>query len=193
MIPADRMARLGTESAFEVLARAKALERQGKDVVHLEIGEPDFDTPAHIREVPAPHLTLTHPGRDRPLKDLAYHVFRLSLGFADAMDFGGFRPEWLEERAPADLTDGAGVARYGGLVRGRLAGWFEGAGPSELERVIEAYYGPQSGHELLERTTWHAAQHLRQLHALLDGVGAPPAAPLPVADFQGLPLPDSLW
>ena len=47
---ADRMSRLGTESAFEVLARARALERQGKEIIHLEIGEPDFDTPAHIRE-----------------------------------------------------------------------------------------------------------------------------------------------
>ena len=47
---ADRMSRLGTESAFEVLARARALERQGKEIVHLEIGEPDFDTPVHIRD-----------------------------------------------------------------------------------------------------------------------------------------------
>jgi aspartate/methionine/tyrosine aminotransferase len=47
---AERMSRLGTESAFEVLARAKALERQGKEIVHLEIGEPDFDTPVHIRD-----------------------------------------------------------------------------------------------------------------------------------------------
>ncbi len=45
---AGRMSRLGTETAFEVLARAKALERQGRDIVHLEIGEPDFDTPAQI-------------------------------------------------------------------------------------------------------------------------------------------------
>src|SRR3954463_16331674 len=44
------MARLGTETAFEVLARARVLEAQGRDVVHLEIGEPDFDTPAHITE-----------------------------------------------------------------------------------------------------------------------------------------------
>ncbi|MBI2544727.1 MAG: pyridoxal phosphate-dependent aminotransferase, partial [Candidatus Rokubacteria bacterium] len=43
----DRMSRLGTESAFEVLARARALERQRYPIVHLEIGEPDFDTPAH--------------------------------------------------------------------------------------------------------------------------------------------------
>src|SRR5438876_11672203 len=45
---AARMARLGTESAFEVLAKARALEARGQKIVHLEIGEPDFDTPAHI-------------------------------------------------------------------------------------------------------------------------------------------------
>jgi aspartate/methionine/tyrosine aminotransferase len=47
---AASLRRLGTETAFSVLARAKALEREGRDVIHLEIGEPDFDTPAHIRE-----------------------------------------------------------------------------------------------------------------------------------------------
>ncbi len=47
---ADRMKTLGTETAFEVLAKAKALERQGKDIVHLEIGEPDFDTPKNIKD-----------------------------------------------------------------------------------------------------------------------------------------------
>src|ERR1035437_2647500 len=45
---ASRMGRLGTESAFEVLVRARALEAQGKDIVHLEIGEPDFDTPPNV-------------------------------------------------------------------------------------------------------------------------------------------------
>ena len=43
---ARRMSRLGTETAFEVLNKARALERQGKSIVHLEIGEPDFDTPS---------------------------------------------------------------------------------------------------------------------------------------------------
>jgi len=47
---ADRMNRLGTETAFEVLARAKKLESQGKEIVHLEIGEPDFNTPKNICE-----------------------------------------------------------------------------------------------------------------------------------------------
>ena len=46
----ERLARLGTETAFEVLVRARALEAQGRSVIHLEIGEPDFDTPAHITD-----------------------------------------------------------------------------------------------------------------------------------------------
>lgn len=47
---ASRMQRLGTETAFEVLVRARALEAQGRDVIHLEIGEPDFDTPANVSD-----------------------------------------------------------------------------------------------------------------------------------------------
>ncbi len=59
---AERMNRLGTETAFEVLAKAKALEARGKHVIHLEIGEPDFDTPPHIVEaaVRALHRGRTH-------------------------------------------------------------------------------------------------------------------------------------
>lgn len=59
---ADRMKTLGTETAFEVLAKAKALEKQGKDIVHLEIGEPDFDTPKNIKDaaVKALNAGYTH-------------------------------------------------------------------------------------------------------------------------------------
>ena len=53
---AARVGRMGTESAFEVLAKARALEAQGRKIIHLEIGEPDFDTPAHIKEAAAEAL-----------------------------------------------------------------------------------------------------------------------------------------
>jgi aspartate/methionine/tyrosine aminotransferase len=61
---AKATARLGTETAFEVLARARALEAQGRDIVHLEIGEPDFDTPPHIVEaaIEALRKGATHYG-----------------------------------------------------------------------------------------------------------------------------------
>jgi aspartate aminotransferase len=69
---ASRMARLGTETAFEVLNRARALERQGKDIVHLEIGEPDFDTPLNVVEaaVDALHKGWTHYGPSAGLPEL---------------------------------------------------------------------------------------------------------------------------
>jgi aspartate/methionine/tyrosine aminotransferase len=69
---AARMSRLGTESAFEVLARAKALERQGKQIVHLEIGEPDFDTPTHIKDAGKRALdaNATHYGPSAGLPEL---------------------------------------------------------------------------------------------------------------------------
>jgi aspartate aminotransferase len=57
---ARRMKRLGTETAFSVLARAKALEAEGRDIIHLEIGEPDFDTPEHIIEAGCKALREGH-------------------------------------------------------------------------------------------------------------------------------------
>jgi aspartate aminotransferase len=69
---ARRMSRLGTETAFEVLNRARALERQGKSIIHLEIGEPDFDTPANVVEaaVDALHKGWTHYGPSAGLPEL---------------------------------------------------------------------------------------------------------------------------
>jgi aspartate/methionine/tyrosine aminotransferase len=73
---ASRMARLGTETAFEVLSKARALERQGKDIVHLEIGEPDFDTPANVVEaaVDALHKGWTHYGPSAGLPELRQEI-----------------------------------------------------------------------------------------------------------------------
>src|SRR5712675_662427 len=69
---ARRMSRLGTETAFEVLNKARALERQGNSIIHLEIGEPDFDTPANVIEagVDALHKGWTHYGPSAGLPDL---------------------------------------------------------------------------------------------------------------------------
>src|SRR6266436_2213230 len=77
---ARRMARLGTETAFEVLVKAKALEAKGRDIIHLEIGEPDFDTPPNIIDAgcDALHKGFTHYGPSAGLMELreviAQHV-----------------------------------------------------------------------------------------------------------------------
>ena len=70
---AERMYRLGTESAFETGARARALEAEGRRIIHLEIGEPDFDTPPHIVEAAAAlragHTYYTPPEGIAPLRE----------------------------------------------------------------------------------------------------------------------------
>jgi aspartate aminotransferase len=77
---ARRMERLGTETAFEVLVKAKALEAQGRDIIHLEIGEPDFDTPSNIIEAGCDALRkgFTHYGPSAGMMELreviAQHV-----------------------------------------------------------------------------------------------------------------------
>src|SRR6266702_6936219 len=77
---AKRMTRLGTETAFEVLVKAKALEAQGRDIIHLEIGEPDFDTPSNIIEAGCDALRkgFTHYGPSAGMTELreviAQHV-----------------------------------------------------------------------------------------------------------------------
>jgi hypothetical protein len=137
------------------------------------------------------HLALRHPGRDRSLHQLAYHLFRLSLAFRDAMVERRLPETWLQEQAPPGLVDGPGIAGYGAAVRVALRRWL--AAEDATAGTVETYYGPQSGHELLERTVWHAAQHLRQIHALLEDTGAPPSEPLDRSLLEGLPLPQSVW
>ncbi|MDB5608392.1 MAG: aminotransferase, partial [Bradyrhizobium sp.] len=75
---AERMTRIGVETAFEVLVRARALEAQGRDIIHLEIGEPDFDTPLHIVEAGKDALDQgwTHYGPTQGLPELREVIAR---------------------------------------------------------------------------------------------------------------------
>jgi uncharacterized damage-inducible protein DinB len=131
--------------------------------------------------------------RKRSVRDLAFHVYRVGLSFIDAVDRGELPEPWFDDRAPADLVTGADVARYGALARARIAGWFQGAGTDEFTRTVATYYGPQAADELLERTVWHAGQHLRQLYVLAERLDVTPPAPLPRDALEGLPLPEAIW
>ena len=80
---AKSIGRLGTETAFEVLAKAKKLEAQGKDIVHLEIGEPDFETPDHIKEAAKKALddNFTHYVPSPGLMELGRLLQNINLTF----------------------------------------------------------------------------------------------------------------
>jgi hypothetical protein len=138
------------------------------------VSRPDPTPGGRLDEILAAAERLIRPvpeaEMDR-LRDPAFQLFRLGLGFVDGMDRGRLAGDGRDERAPEDLRDGASVARYGALVRARVGGWFEGAGPRELDRVIEGPEGPRPARELLAQVIDEAAARLRGLRAALERSG----------------------
>lgn len=144
-----------------------------------------------VRAVPAAQLATKAPDRDRTLGELAYHVFRLSAAFADCREQGQFPEAWLLEEPPPAMQDGTAIADYGQCVRDRLAAFC--ARPGWCDGRVTTYYGDQTAHELMERTTWHAAQHVRQVYWFLDRLGIRVGEGVSERDLQGLPIPVAVW
>ena len=144
-----------------------------------------------MRQIPSEHLGMKAPGRDRTVRQLGFHVFRLSAAFVDTREQGHLPEQTFEENAPPEMADGKAVAAYGDTVRRRLTEYC--ARPGWCDGTVSTYYGPQSTHDFMERTTWHAAQHLRQLYWFLEQMHVRPDSPLTDADFEGLPIPRDVW
>jgi hypothetical protein len=140
-----------------------------------------------LRQTTPEALEMKGPGRDRTLRVLGHHVFRLSTGFVDAREQRRLPEGWLNEPPGPEIRDGEDIARYGQTVRDRLSAFFRRDG------AIETYYGTQSAHEVMERTTWHAAQHLRQIYWFLECTGVKPNGRLTDEDLAGLPFPTDVW
>lgn len=146
-----------------------------------------------VKRLTPEQLAITHPERKRVLRDLAFHIFRIGSAFVDTLEQGMLRQEWYAETAPAEMKAGEDIAAYGQQVRERLADWFAQAPPEVFGQTAHTYYGDQPTHHLLERTTWHAGQHLRQVYDLLETHDALPVPPLSPELFEGLPMPAELW
>ena len=144
-----------------------------------------------LRQIPREHLGMKAPGRDRTVRQLGFHVFRLSLAFVETREQGHLSEHVFEEKAPEEMADGEAVARYGETVRARVREFC--ARPGWCDGLVSTYYGPQTAHDFMERTTWHAAQHLRQIYWFLDRMGVRADAPLADADLDGLPVPRDVW
>jgi glutaredoxin len=140
------------------------------------------------RQVPDDRWELTVAQRPRPLRELVRHLFEVIERGVDADVLGIFpAQQWLPERDVPDLT-GAALARYGEAVRAKVAAWYATRAPERFARTIEADVGPRTLTQVLDRTRHHAAQHLRQVYALLESNGIVPEAPLTLAAMQQLGL-----
>lgn len=141
--------------------------------------------------MPYEKLHVHVPGRPRSYRALAFHLFRVVTAFLDAEQGTPLVQAAFREEPAAD-ADMASVAAYGAAVRERLRDWWA-HGDTSATRMLPTYYGAQSLHELLERTTWHSGQHVRQWMMLLEREGMSHDRPLREADFERLPMPRNVW
>jgi glutaredoxin len=152
-----------------------------------------LDCAAHLTEqIPAAALQTRLPGRERTHLDLAYHVSQIVIGFLDAALGGRLTFEHFERKPPGHVLTASDAARLTRSVSQALAVWWS-ANRSRLPEALDTYYGRQPLRAVLERTTWHVAQHGRQLQRLLELQGLSPAPGLPPALLAGLPLPADVW
>jgi hypothetical protein len=149
-----------------------------------------------IRQIPDEHITdRVIPNRDRPIRLLAHHVFRIGEAFLETATQGVNYAIQHANVPPADgtYTTGPQIAEYGEGVIGRLEQWWRELGDKSCTQKLPTFYGPQPMHQLLERSTWHSAQHARQLVAVLERYGIEPARRLKPEELSGLPLPERLF
>jgi hypothetical protein len=146
---------------------------------------------ALIPMMPYDRLGIFVPGRPRSYRALGFHLFRVVTAFLDANEGTQLVQAMFREEPAAD-ADAAALIAYGTAVRQRLRNWWA-HGETGAQRKLDTYYGPQSLHELLERTTWHSGQHVRQYMMLLEKEGVALDRPLVEADFAKLPMPQNVW
>ena len=149
----------------------------------------------HVLQLPAARLAeRATPGRDRSIRDLAYHVYQVPDAFLQAVEDGvQDLTAVYNAPPPADVLRVEHIRDYGRSVSERLARWWRRDGDGVAQAKVETYYGDQLLHHVMERCTWHSAQHARQIMALLERFGIAPDGPLTAADYAGLPMPAALW
>lgn len=149
----------------------------------------------HVLQVPrARLLERATPGRDRSIRDLAYHVYQVPESFLEAVENGHEDLTAIYNAPPpAGVTSVGQVRDYGAGIAARLQAWWDALPDKSCRQTVKTYYGARPLHELLERCAWHSAQHARQMIAVLEADGIAVDGPLGAADYAGLPLPEGLW
>lgn len=141
-------------------------------------------TPAQLRQV--------FRERNRTPGETAFHVFRVAEMGLEAAQGIELRFEGFNDVQPAEWS-AEDIAGWGLQVRDRLLAWWRGEQDRTLGYLVPTYYGQRTMHEVLERTTWHAAQHTRQVMLMLESHGTLPDRPLGAVELAGLPLPEAVW
>ena len=149
----------------------------------------------HVVQLPEARLDeRATEGRDRSIRELAYHIYQVPDSFLQAIEDGRQDLASIYNAPPPEqVTTTAQIAAYGKSVAQRLDRWWQRDGRHAATAKLETYYGVQPVHHVMERCTWHSAQHARQIMAVLERFGIAPNGPLTQEDYAGLPMPKGLW
>ena len=149
----------------------------------------------HAMQLPPEHLAeRATPGRDRSIRDLAYHVYQVADAFLQAVENGvEDLTSVYNALPPSGVTAREDIRDFGAGVTARVRSWWTALPDKSCSEDVKTYYGLQPLHHLLERCTWHSAQHARQIIAVLERFGIAPNGPLTARDYAGLPMPAGLW
>lgn len=147
----------------------------------------------YVRQIPDSVLDAPFRNSWAPPRGLAHHVFRIVEAFLEAQASGQVLTNELIMQGTHDVVAGQDVITYGEQVLQRFNEWWAKLEDRECSQTVPTYYGDQPLHLVLERTTWHSAQHTRQLMVVIESLGMTIDGPLTAADLQGLPLPAKAW
>lgn len=142
-----------------------------------------------------PDAVLDGPFRNSwaPPRGLAHHAFRIVEAFVEASERAEPLTYELIMHGTHAVKPGDDVIAYGKGVREHFRVWWDRSRGGDFSSPMITYYGEQSLLATLERTTWHSAQHTRQLMVVLEANGIRIDGPLTSEDLAGLPLPEKPW
>jgi hypothetical protein len=146
-----------------------------------------------VPQMPDRLLSTEVPNRPRSYLALGHHLFRIPEGLLEVAGGATLTNDMLTGGPPANMATSAAIGAYGQRVLAALHAWWDPKTDKTGRQTVQTYYGPQLLHELMERTTWHCGQHVRQWFMLLDMAGIAPVVTLDDTAFASLPMPTSVW
>ena len=150
----------------------------------------------YIRQIPNERLNeRAIDNRDRSIRLLGHHIFRIGEAFLETAIDGVEYWVQLANVPPQDgtYTTGDEIVSYGNSVIERIENWWIRLDDKSCQQKVKTFYGTPPMHQLFERSTWHSAQHTRQMIAVLERFGIEPDGRLTPEDLAGLPLPEGIW
>ena len=147
-----------------------------------------------VSQMPDNQLENELPNRLRSWRVLMHHIFQIPNAFLDMEENGNeLTYESLTAPPPTMLQSSSDLANFGEKIKILFAEWWKINRKKDFSNQVPTYFGETTRHEMLERTVWHSAQHVRQFASLLEQVGVVPDRPLNQFQLRGLPLTETIW